>query len=633
MSKEAKQSAKSPQNTSLDDPAQFYTEAPLGIVYAPERTLFRTFAPTATAASVVLYNNPTGVTGKRVEPMQLVGKGVWETALAGDLEGLFYTYLFEGHVVKPQAEVVDIYAINTVNSTSRARITDLSRTDPEDWDKLKAGPPLSAPPDAVIYELHIRDLTMDPESGVQGRGKYLGWTEAGTRLGGEGDIKTALDHIEELGATHVQILPVQDFEYDEYEAPYFWGYMTNAFNSPEGMYASDPSDESRIRELKSLVAALHARGIGVVLDVVYNHVGAGATFDDHVPSYYFRHFPDGKLSDGSGCGNDFRSEAPMARKFIVDSLLFWMDEYGVDGFRFDLMALIDLDTMIAVESALRAVRPDILIYGEPWSAGHSHIDGRWTDKGALAETAQLGAFNDDFRNVLKGSPSGEEKGFIQNGYFRDTVFEGIKGQPNWVPTPCQTINYMTCHDNLTLWDKLVHTSPDAPEEEITLSVKLGYLLLLVAQGVPFIHGGCEFGRTKDGDENSYISPDETNRIDWHLKRKNFDLFTYVRDLIALRKAHPLFRLRTRAGVQSRLAFFHHDWHDLIIFTIDGRGLEGETWDHACIVINGSPETTAQVQLPVGEWHTAFAAAAEPETLSGEVSIPHRTGMILCQTMH
>lgn len=625
------QIATSPGEWSPQEVHQLYTDVQLGAIHAPERTIFRVFAPLSRGVDVVLEERPVGDEARSVHPMVPIDKGVWEAVVEGDLAGRFYRFAFTGDLQFPQNEVVDIYAVNTVNSTTNARITPRGTGDPKDWLRFKHAVRCASPVDAVVYEAHVRDLTVSPTSGVDEalRGKYLGWTREGTRLADFPGVATALDHLVELGITHVQLLPVADFDNDESAGAYRWGYVTNAFFSPEGMHATRIDDDSRIRELKALVHALHARGIGVILDVVFNHTGNGATFEDHVPGYYYRSWPDGTPSDGSGCGNDFRSEAPMARRFIIDCLEYWVREFGVDGFRFDLMALVDLETMRQAEIALRRIKPDILIYGEPWAAGDSPIAGYWTDKGALPATIEIGAFNDDFRNALKGSPNGGEPGFIQTGFHRDAVVEGMRGTPSWAPKPSQTLNYLTCHDNLTLWDKL-QVSLDGADEERLRAMKLGFFLLMVSQGTPFLHAGSEFARSKRGDHNSYQSPDEINAIDWSLKHQYFELFAFVRDLIAIRKAHPVFRLRSHEEIAARLCFLHHDWHDTIIATIDGRGLPGESWREVCILVNGSPDATATFGLPEGGWRRVCdgrRCIVQSKLWEGEIPVPHRTGML------
>ncbi len=295
-------------------------------------------------------------------------------------------------------------------------------------------------------------------------------------------IRTALDHLTELGVTHVELLPVQDFDNDETRSQYNWGYIPTAYFSPEGMYATNANDDSRVRELQALVDALHARGIGVIMDVVYNHTATNAPFDAVVPGYYYRHLPDGSLADGSGCGNEFRTEAPMARKLMLDSLKYWTRDYGIDGYRFDLMALLDQETMRQAERELRAVNPSIVLYGEPWTGGSSPLREK-CDKPAICQLPE-GAFNDDFRNALKGSPDGRDAGFIQNGANREALKSAMLVS-HWFASPGQSINYMTCHDNLVLWDKLKISMPGAADDTLveTMQARLSRALHLAGRAV------------------------------------------------------------------------------------------------------------------------------------------------------
>ncbi len=613
----------------LDDREAFYSpDARLGIEFSQEQTVFRVFAPTASKASVVIYDAATGDAGRKVESMHKTGRGIWEFTASGNMEGRFYNYIFEGPGLDPTTEVVDIYAINTVDSTRRARITDLEKTNPPGWRSDQRGPEVKSPVDIVVFEMHVRDFTIAENSGVENKGLYTGFAEPGTRLTLDPSVATGLDHLVELGVTHVQLLPVQDFQNEEAANRYNWGYITNAFNSPEGMFASNIHDESRIRELKVLIKALHDRGIGVILDVVYNHTGEGAFFNATVPEYYYRMMPDGTYANGSGCGNEFRSEAPMARKYIIDSLRFWVEEYGVDGFRFDLMALLDIETMRQAETELRKVRPDIILYGEPWQAGGSPLKEQ-TDKNTIRGTG-IGAFNDEFRNALKGSPDGEGQGFIQRGFERGAVEKGMEGShQTWAANPAQTINYMTCHDNLVLYDKLQISRTDASEQDIIGMMKLGYFVLFTAQGVPFFHGGEEFARTKFGDHNSYEAPDSVNQVDWALKKQNRELNDYVRKLIALRKAHPLFRLRTAEEISKRVQFHHAPTGDTILATIDGRDLPGETWKRVCLLINGG-EDVREFTLPEGRWQVAFNLDGEEQNVpfDGKIKMQRKSAVLL-----
>ncbi|HEX4086198.1 MAG TPA: type I pullulanase [Chthoniobacteraceae bacterium] len=603
----------------LDDTQLYYNaDAQLGAIYSPMQTVFRVFAPTAHSASVVLYDQPAGDAGRQALPMHSAGQGIWEAAVTGNLAGKCYMLLPLGPGL-PGKETLDPYATNTVNSSSRARIT----------PPTPAPPPLlqkpDAPEDMIIYEMHVRDFTIAPNSGVNAPGLYLGWTQGNTRLPGDARIHTAVDHLAELGVTDVQIMPVQDFANDEYARAYNWGYVTTAFFSPEGMYASNPADDSRIRELKALIAALHARGIGVIMDVVYNHTSDTAPFFDMAPNYYYRRLPDGSLANGSGCGNEFRSEGPMVRKYILDSLKYWVREYGVDGFRFDLMALIDRDTMTDIVNELHAINPAIAVYGEPWTGGDSPLQDK-TDKTALLQVP-AGAFNDDYRNALHGHPDGPDTGFIQDGSHRDDLEHAMEVS-DWLSGPGQSINYMTCHDNLVLWDKLKLSMPEATGALIKRTAKLGYLILLTSQGVPFMQGGEEFGRTKGGDDNSYISPDSVNEVDWSLKAKNYDMFTYVRDLIRLRKEHPLFRLRTREEIHARQHFLPAG--EGLAYEIDGSGVPGETWTQALVIANPDNDQPLSFPLPGGDWEMACDAngATMGQTFNGTVSVPAKTGLVL-----
>jgi pullulanase len=595
----------------------------LGAMYTSQATTFRVFAPTAKAVSVLICNEPSGNKARSLRPMRQQSNGLWDLTVTGDFVGRFYTYLLDGNDPKRGREVLDPYAVNAVASSTRGRITPMTAP-------VGPGPRLESPTDAIIYEMQVRDFTIDPNSGVKNAGLYLGFTERGTRLPDDPQIQTAIDHLTELGVTHVELMPVQDFENDEESRNYNWGYVTSDFFSPEGMFATNPNDQSRVRELKALITALHARGISVIMDVVYNHTSGKASLMSIGPEYYYRRAPNGSLANGSGCGNEVKSEAPMVRKLIIDSLKYWVREYGVDGFRFDLMALIDQETMRQADHELRKINPGIILFGEPWTGGASPLPNK-TDKTALRQVP-AGAFNDDFRNALKGSPDGNEPGWIQNGSKRDALKAAMLVS-DWFASPGQSINYMTCHDNLVLWDKLVASMPNADDRLRIETMKLGYLALFTSQGVPFIHGGEEFARSKGGNNNSYESPDSVNQVDWALKREHLDLFNYVREIIALRKAHPMFRLRTRPQVQSRVHFIDTPEKGTLMFTINGEGVPGETWKRVCVVLNSADEADIQVGLPTGDWTIAVderGATSEARTISGKFTVRHKSGAVLYQ---
>jgi pullulanase len=603
--------------------------AVLGATYTPTATTFRVFAPTASTVHVVTYDQATGDQGRSTHPMSALGKGVWEATVAGDLQGKFYLYKLQGQGFAPDREALDIYCINAVDNSQRARITDLPKTNPPGWDQAKTGPALDSPVDMVVYEMHVRDFTIAANSGVEHKGQYLGFAEAGTHLPDDPAIKTGLDHLTELGVTHVQLMPIQDFENDEVGTNYNWGYVTTAYNSPEGWYATDRNDESRIREFKQLVAALHQRGIGVIMDVVYNHTANSAQFNFLVPRYYYRYSPNGNLSNGSGCGNDFRSESPMGRKFVLDTLTYWVREYGIDGFRFDIMGLLDLDTMKQVEAELRAINPHIVLYGEAWGGG-----AKGTNMQTIRGT-RLGGFNVLIRNALIAPPYGSRKGgFIPEGTVTDNLKHAIEG--SWRDSglmPAQEINYLSCHDGLVVWDKLKAYKPAASDAEVKEMMKLGYLLLFTSQGVPFLHGGEEFARTKSGNRNSYDAPDNINEVDWSLKKTNYDLFAYTRDLIALRKTHPVFRLRAKEQITSRLKFLDSKNPSTVMFTLDADGLDGEAWKHVCVIANSADSASYAFVLPDGPWHIALDANGAPKedkVVDGTVSVPAKSGLILYQ---
>jgi len=616
----------------LDDPEWFYDAgAVLGAAYAPAGTTFRLFAPTAEAVEVLLYDAPSeNCRLGSAHALGKAGKGIFEGQIQGDLNGRFYRYRLYGPGFSAGKDVLDPYCVNAV-AGGYARITDLAATNPPGWEQYRAGPALRSPVDMVVYEMHVRDFTVADNSGSAHKGQYLGFAEAGTRLPGHPDISTGLDHLQELGVTHVQLLPVQSFKKDAGDAIYNWGYMTVAFNSPEAWYATQAEDDSKIREFKQLVAALHQRGIGVIMDVVYNHTDYSAPFTVIAPEYYYRFFGKGQYANGSGVGNDLRTESPMARKYLVDSLKYWVGEYGVDGFRFDLMALIDAETMLQIERELRQIKPGIVLYGEPWSSGYSPMKGRPMDKSAIRHTG-IGAFNDHFRNALGGNPNGSEPGFLQNGSHRDTLLLGLEGScRDWAGSPAQSINYMTCHDNLVLSDKLRWFNPAASEQDIAEAMKLGYLLLFTAQGVPFLHGGEEFARTKCGHGNSYNAGDEINRVDWSLKAENQGLFAYTRDLIALRKRHPVFRLRTADEIRERLRFLPAPTDKTLVYWIDGAGLEGEGWREACVLVNGEDDWDLEFALPHGRWTVALDAKGltdESSVVEHGIAVGRKSGLVL-----
>ncbi len=608
----------------------FDGHAELGAIYSPECTVFRVFAPSAERVKVVVADGLAGADGLAEHAMSPTGKGIWEATIPGDLEGKCYAYKLTGPELDPDREVVDIYATCTQSDASRSLIVDLRKTDPPGFREShfdRPGPLAGA----IIYELHVRDFTMAASSGVRHHGRYLGLTETGTHLPRHPAVSTGLDHLKALGVTHVQLMPVQHYDRRnvENDSTYNWGYMPVHFNSPEGWLASSAEGSAKCREFKAAVQTLHEAGIGVIMDVVYNHTSDRASFEKLVPGYYYRMDRKGGFANGSGCGNEFRSQSPMARKFILDSLKFWVREYQVDGFRFDVMALLDIDTMKQVRSELSAIDPGILVYGEPWAAGPSPLRKR-SDKLRTRGTG-IGAFNDGFRDAIKGERDDESPGFIQAGDRADDVRRGLAGiADDWPLAPADSVNYFECHDNLTAWDKLLKSVPDVADEVHQRMMRFGALILLTSQGAVFLQAGQEFCRTKQGHHNSYNSGDEINQIDWSRKLKYADVCDYFRGLIALRRRHPVFRLASREQVERRVIFRKPPTPRCLVSRLRGRGLEGEPADWVLLLLNGESDETT-FKLPPGRWAVHADADHAGRTLrhaSGRVTLPAHSGMML-----
>ena len=617
----------------LFDRRRFYdARTPLGAIYTPEATVFRLFAPSARQVALVLADQPTGRRTVRELPMGYLRRGIWERTVPGNLAGQYYAYKLGGVGLDAGREVVDPYAVCAQNRYTRALIVDLGRTDPLGF-RSEPFRRRGRATDAIVYEMHIRDFSIAADSGIRHKGRYLGLTETGCHLSHHPTIRTGLDHLVELGVTHVQLMPVQDFDNDESdETRYRWGYMPVHFNTPDGWYAGKWQGPSRITELKRAIQAFHRAGIGVVLDVVYNHTAPPAGFENIVPRYYYRRDRRGRYANGSGCGNEFRSESPMARRFIIDSLKYWVTEYRVDGFRFDMMALIDLDTLKAIRAELTALDPDLLLYGEPWSAGKTPLR-RLSDKRHLRGTG-IGAFNDEFRDAIKGERDGGGPGFIQTGERIDALKRGLAGiGKTWPGQPAESVNYFECHDNLTAWDKLLQSVPEGSDALRSRMLKLASLILLTAQGQVFLHAGQEFGRPKGGHTNSYNLPDEINRLDWSLKRTKPDLWAYVRGLIAFRRAHAALRLADRDEVDKRVSFPDPPGDRCLIYAVTGRRLTGETAREIRVLLNGQEETMT-FPLPPGSWQVhadADQASDTPiATVTVQVDLPGHSGMLVCR---
>jgi len=581
--------------------SDFFSNTKLGANYSAEKTIFTLYAPGVTTVILNLYNQAKDGKAEKHD-LNRESNGIWSLTISGDLEGMYYTYSVDGPdpAYQPSNELVDPYATCVTTHNGRALIF-------KDNTSVSNSPKFPFN-EAIIYELHVRDFSIAENSGISNKGKYLGFTEEGTKLPGT-DIKTGLDHLTELGVNTVQLLPVQDFEHDDTVNNYFWGYMTVNFNSPDGWYATEPYDASRISEFKRLVDALHRRGIKVVLDVVYNHTAESSpniryNFNGIIPNFYYRERPDGTYWNGSGCGNEVRSEQPMVRKFIVESLKYWINTFKVDGFRFDLMGLIDMETMQTIVRDLRAIKPDIFLYGEPWTAGTTPIipiiKGTQRKKG-------FAVFNDNFRDALKGPWYNAEPGYVQTGKNVEAVRKGIIGSiTDFADSPLEVINYTDCHDGRTLWDQLViSTEQDSSltDTELKAMNKLAAVLLFTSQGAPFIQAGQEFLRTKFGSHNSYNQPDKINKIRWDYKQENLDVFNYYKGLIELRKEHPMLRMTTADEIKRNLRFLENPQYKIptncIAYQIQ-RGDTGDRWRRILVLINPNHRLET-FTIPPGKW--------------------------------
>jgi pullulanase len=622
----------------LDSP-EFYTDKEMGAVYSPTRTVFRVFAPTATEVTVMLYSGPKGGTADPNQ-MQYAGNGIWEAMVEGDLIGKYYTLKATGTDPSFDSglEVIDPYSRCNTAHDGRGMIVD---------DRTPIAPhPEFDRSEAIIYELHIRDFTIAPNSGITSKGKYLGFTETGTTLPEHPDIKTGIDHLEELGVNVVQVMPIQDFDNDESSEQYNWGYMPVHFNSPDGWYATERHGAERVEEFKLLVDALHKKGMKVLMDVVYNHTAEYRpnrvfSFEGLVPGYYYRLRDDGTYWNGSGTGNETRSEALMMRKFIVESCKYWVREYDVDGFRFDLMGLTDIETVVRIVEECRAIKPDIVIHGEPWTGGETPISP--TGKGSQRNKG-FAVFGDHFRDAIKGGVFDLNKGYVQAGISIDKIKRGIEGSINdFTYHPTEVLNYVASHDNHTFWDRLVLTTRGdrkVADEDRRRMDRMGAVLVLTSQGIPFIHSGQEMLRTKRGNSNSYNQPDAVNMINWDLKRTNVDIFNYYRGLISLRKMHPMFRMKTREAVSANLEFLDDDLGMRLPSRCVGyrlkRGSSGDAWEEVLVLYNPNPAAVT-FSIPDGAWTIVVdddeAGTTEVKTgtgsvADGKVKVPRISGMVL-----
>ncbi|WP_342563930.1 type I pullulanase [Paenibacillus sp. FSL R7-0345] len=608
----------------------------LGLSYTPHHSSFCLWAPTAFEAEVVLYDTWQDAAGEHL-PMTREVRGTWRLNVSGDLEGKFYTYRVR--VGEQWNEAADPYARAVGVNGDRSAVLDMSKTNPERWTEDK--PQLADPVDSVIYELHLRDLSVHPASGIVHKSQYLGLAEDGTR--GPGGIATGLDHIAGLGVTHVQLLPIYDYATESVDETmldqphYNWGYDPKNYNAPEGSYATNPyAPGVRIRELKTMIQALHDRGLRVIMDVVYNHVydGFRVNFTKLVPGYYLRYKQDGTLSNGSGCGNDVASERLMVSRFIVESVLYWAEEYHIDGFRFDLMGLLDIGTMQEIRRRLDDMDPSIMTIGEGWIMDTELAPEKLASQSNADVLPGIGHFNDGFRDAVKGNIFRyEEQGFISGRLgLEKAVKTGITGgvvhgqeSGQFADEPQQCVNFVECHDNHTLWDKIVLSTQGESDGQRAAMHRLASAMVLTSQGIPFLHAGQEFMRTKDGIENSYKSPAEVNWMDWERCAARSADVDYMKRLIALRKAHPAFRLRTAEEIRTQLRFEQAP-AGTIAYTLRGHA-GGDTAEHLYVLYNANP-AGASLNLPaLGEWSILFGEELAAQPAGGKLTVKE-IGMVV-----
>lgn len=554
----------------------FSYDGELGALYEKEGTLLRVWTPTAKSVEVWIYADDSFKGPSTKIEMVQKPKGIFEAYLPGDQHGTIYVYkiLFLNN---RESISVDPYARATTVNGMKSVIADLNRTNPDGWGERL--PAFGLPEEAIIYELHIRDFSISETSGIVNKGKFLGLTEKNTQ--NASGRKTGLDYLIDLGITHIQILPMFDYatvdEANLTEPQYNWGYDPLNYNVPEGSYSTDPFDPfNRIFELKQMIRTLHDNGLRVIMDVVYNHVydPKDQALERTVPGYFYRYNADGSLANGTGVGNDTASERHMMRKYIIDSVKYWAKEYHLDGFRFDLMGIHDSVTMNAIREALDKIDPSIIIIGEGWEMSTPlPEDLKASQKNAQA-MPRIAHFNDSIRIALKGSDFGDEKdrGFISGkNYLEDLLLRNIKGamhlssHSSYVD-PEQVIQYVEAHDNLTLYDKLLRSNPDDSEEVRIKRHTLATSIVLLSQGVPFIHGGQEFLRTKAGVANSYQSPDEINQFEWERVTTFQESVAYVKGLIALRKSEYLFRLHTHEEIDAHFTMLSENFN-IIAFSL------------------------------------------------------------------
>lgn len=588
--------------------------------YTPSVTSFHLWSPNADEVRLMLYEEAEGGHAFQTHHMKLGDDGTWHVDVNEDLKGKFYAFN-----VKMQDEWLGdtpgLFAKAVGINGHRGAIIDMVQTNPTGWENDRK-PALRSVADVVVYEMHHRDFSIDASSGIEHKGQFLALTEQGTQSP-EG-LTTGIDHLKELGVTHVHLLPSYDYaSIDEHtfkDSHYNWGYDPQNYNVPDGSYATDPTQPvTRIMEFKQMVQALHQAGIRVVLDVVYNHTYNASTsaFEKTVPGYFYRMKPDGTFANGSGCGNETASNRPMMRKFMVESVLYWMREYHLDGFRFDLMGIHDIATMNEIRQEAQKLDPQVLIYGEGWAAETpQYAADSLAMKANIARMPGIAAFCDEMRDGLRGPWDDDKKGAFLAGFpgHEESIKFGIVGAIShpqvkmdevnysnkaWAQEPVQMMSYVSCHDDMCLVDRLRTSVTDLKGNDLEKLDMLAQTAVLTSQGIPFIFAGEEVMRDKKFVHNSFQSPDSVNAINWHNKAKYQWVFNYYKGLIAMRKHHPAFRLGSAELVRQHLEFLPVEGSGVVAFRLkDHAG--GDAWDNIIVVLNARRET-AKIEVPEGKY--------------------------------
>lgn len=586
------------------------------MTYSEEATAFRLIAPSkAKGVKIHIYNEGAGGDKVQTVKMKRTATDTWTANVKGDLKGKFYTFQVET-AKKTMQETPGVFAKAVGVNGKRAAVIDMAETNPEGWDADKR-PLTKSPTDLVIYELHHRDFSISPTSGLKNKGKFLALTEP-----------KAIYYLKTLGVNAIHILPSFDFaSVDESQpnvAQYNWGYDPLNYNVPEGSYSTDATKPSvRIKEFKQMVQELHKAGIRVILDVVYNHTFNinESNFTLTYPGYYYRTTKDGKPSDGSGCGNETASEKPLMREFMIESALYWAKEYHIDGFRFDLMGVHDIETMNEIRAMVDKIDPSIYIYGEGWSAGScAYPQEKLAMKAHAKQLDGIGAFCDDMRDALRGPFSDDHKGgfLIGEPNQEESIKFGIVGaiahpqidmtkvnysQEAWTNEPSQMVAYVSCHDDMCLTDRLRTTMPYITDDELIRLDLLAQTAVFTSQGVPFILAGEEMLRDKKSVHNSFRSPDSINRLDWNNLKRYPQVFDYYAGLIALRKAHPAFRMGKAEEVRKNLEFVDAP-KGVVAFRLKNNA-GGDAWQNIYVVLN-SQKTPQSVKVAEGSYTKVVA---------------------------